>query len=206
MRKKFQDMYLLRVEDGGDGSGSTSSGQQDKGFPDGTPVADMTPEQQVNYWKDKARKHEDRAKSGIRPDDHQKVKDELEALKSSQLSDQDKLLEDAKSAARAEGESAAAERYLRELVTARLQVATGQNEDVLEYIDHKAFLTDSGEVDADKVNQYAERSGNTQADQRRKDADSLGSMDAGKRGTHDGGKPSVETGRERYLARVQKTK
>lgn len=35
----------------------------ERGYPEGTPVADMTAEQQAAYWKSHARKHEDRIKA-----------------------------------------------------------------------------------------------------------------------------------------------
>lgn len=190
--------------DSGEPSDAGGDAGTDKGFPADTPVAQMTAAQQVAYWKDKARKHEERARNSIRPSDHQQVKDELEQLRQSQLSDHERTLEDAKVTARAEGKKEAAAALQRELVLAKLQIATRQDEAALKYLDHTAFLTESGEVDTDKVSEYATQAA-PEKSQRQKDLEALGSMDAGKRGTHDGGKPSVESGRERFRERHNKS-
>lgn len=190
--------------DSGEPGDNDDDAGSDKGFPADTPVAQMTPTQQVAYWKDKARKHEERARNAVRPSEHQQLKDELEQLRQSQLSDQERNLEEAKSAARAEGKQEAAAALQRELVIAKLQIATQQDEAALKYLDHTAFLTESGEVDTDKVSEYATQAAPAKT-QRQKDLEALGSMDAGKRGTHDGGKPSVESGRERFRERHNKS-
>lgn len=208
MRKKLRDLYLLNVTDDGAGGGAPPEGGEstappepqpgdDRGFPAGTPVAEMTVEQKAAYWKHQARKHEDRAKASVRAEDHQALKDELEALRQAQLSDQDKALEQAKAEAKSAGEAAAAQRYQRELVLARLQIATQQDEGALKYLDHTAFLTDSGEVDADRVAEYAELHRAATPE----NPSGSGSRDIGKRGSHGGAKPSTQSGRELYRQR-----
>ncbi|TDD54581.1 hypothetical protein E1286_05160 [Nonomuraea terrae] len=42
---------------------TTQQPANDRGYPDNTPVADMTVDQQAAYWKSHARKHEDRLKA-----------------------------------------------------------------------------------------------------------------------------------------------
>ncbi|MGW4127963.1 hypothetical protein [Amycolatopsis japonica] len=48
-------------------AGSAGDAGSDKGFPENTPVAEMTPEQQVAYWKHQSRKWEGQAKQGPTP-------------------------------------------------------------------------------------------------------------------------------------------
>lgn len=214
-RNTLRDLYLMTIENGEQNGGSTEGeatdggSQQDRGFPAETALADMTTEQQTAYWKDKAQKHE-RLWKEVKSSEgyknagaYKRIKAELDELKQSTLSDAERAVEAARSEGESAGEARAAQRYQRDIVFAKLQIATGQSAEALKYLDHTAFLTDSGEVDADKVTEYAEHIGSKQA---QKDADfaALGAMDAGKRGSHNGGTPSVESGRERYLARVTK--
>ncbi|HIW98915.1 MAG TPA: hypothetical protein H9871_02100 [Candidatus Nesterenkonia stercoripullorum] len=216
MPKSLLDLFLMTLDGGGEGgssnppsdppeNGSQGGEEGDKGFPANTPTSDMDDAQKAAYYKYQARKHETRSKNSVSKDDYQKLKDELDQLKQAGMSDQERSVEDARRTARSEGETAAAKQYQKRLVIAELRLATGQPEDALKYLDHNAFLTDSGEVDTDRVTEYADQTGQARNEQRRQDVERLGSMDAGKRGTHDGGKPSVNTGRERYLARVGKT-
>jgi hypothetical protein len=102
---------------------------------------------EVEKWKTLARKHEDRAKT------NQKAVSELEALRQSQMSDQEKALDEARKSARTE--------TLREigahLVTAEFRAqAAGrltaeQVAELVEDIDMTKYLTESGEVDAERV-------------------------------------------------------
>ena len=102
---------------------------------------------EVEKWKTLARKHEDRAKT------NQKAVSELETLRQSQMSDQEKALEDARTTSRAE--------TLREigahLVTAEFRAqAAGrltaeQVAELVEDIDMTKYLTETGEVDAERV-------------------------------------------------------
>jgi hypothetical protein len=48
---------------GGGGGGGNTPSVNEHGYPDSTPVADMTPEHQAAYWKHHARKHEAIAKA-----------------------------------------------------------------------------------------------------------------------------------------------
>lgn len=46
---------------GGGGGGTGTPAVNENGFPDNTPIAQMTPEHQAAYWKYQSRKHEQRA-------------------------------------------------------------------------------------------------------------------------------------------------
>jgi hypothetical protein len=67
----------------------------DKGFPEKTPLTQMTPDEQIAYWKDKARKHETRASS---QSDYEALKQkatEFDKLTEAQKSDLERLQGDA---------------------------------------------------------------------------------------------------------------
>lgn len=157
---------------GGTGSGQQQSGQQqqsggqqsgqqtgqqgsDKGFPENTPVAEMTAAQQAAYYKDKAQKHEDRNKAllqitgGKHGDDLKAVLDEYGQLKSASQTDAEKAVEDAKKQTRAEvaldSVRAAFDLLLPDDMSAE------QKEEKLGVLNLAAFLTSDGKVDTAKV-------------------------------------------------------
>jgi len=109
----------------------------DRGFPDATPVAEMTAEQQVAYWKHQARRHESTSK---------KNHEELETLRKQGMSDQERAVEEAREAGRNEANAAATVR----VVAAELKAAGVPADDIAD-LDLSKFLTSEGEVDADKV-------------------------------------------------------
>lgn len=141
-------------ENGDKGGGDAGAGGTDKGFPENTPLADMTPEQQVAYWKDKAQKHESRNKSR---GDYDQIKAERDRLKAATQTDADKAVDEAKKAGAAE----ATEKMAGLLVAAEFKAALAGKRKAEEIatlvggLDTKKFLTDSGEVDTDKVTQFA---------------------------------------------------
>ncbi len=127
------------------------------GYPKDTPLAEMTAEQQVAYWKHQARKHEGVVK-GLGNIDELKAKaakaDELEAAK---LSDEEKAV----ATAREEGRQAALAELRPRLVESAFRSVAGQRQLPAEQTDTlwqgvnpQAFLTDTGEVDTDKVTRY----------------------------------------------------
>lgn len=134
----------------------------DKGFPENTPVAEMTVEQQAAYHKHQARKHEDRSKEWSRTFEGKtpaQIKAELDAaaeVKRAQMSDADKALEEARTTARQE----AAKEFGNKLVAAEFRAALahvdGERRDqIIEGLNLSTYLTDSGDVDTDKVKSYA---------------------------------------------------
>jgi hypothetical protein len=87
-RKDGRPIRFIGGGDGtGDGTGTGSTGAGDgtalneHGYPDGKPVAEMTSEQQVAYWKHHARKHEQRANSGPDATELERLKVRDAALK-----------------------------------------------------------------------------------------------------------------------------
>ncbi|MEW1551356.1 hypothetical protein [Streptomyces tsukubensis] len=76
--------WTLHEDDpeGGGGGGGTGVPQlNEHGYPDSTPVADMSAEQQAAYWKHHARKHEARANSAPSADELKRLRDRDAALK-----------------------------------------------------------------------------------------------------------------------------
>lgn len=127
----------------------------DKGFPEGTPVAEMSVEQQAAYWKFQSRRHEDRVKAygDISPEKARESLSLAEQLRQAALSDQERAVEEAKAEARA---AAIAENAPR-LVAAEFRAAAAgkltdaQTQALVEDLDLTKYLTDKGEVDIEKV-------------------------------------------------------
>lgn len=107
------------------------------GYPAGTPVSEMSPEQAAAYWKAQARKHEGRAK-----DNHA----ELEKLRRDQMTEQERALTDAVDSARTE----ARREMVNEIVQARLEAAGVPADDIAD-LDLSKFVNQDLTVDADKV-------------------------------------------------------
>lgn len=94
------DLLGLRFVTDNEGNDPTG----DLGFPAGTPVKDMTPEQQAAYWQDKARKHEDRVKAygGKTPEEIAQLQADLDAARTASQTAEQKAIEEAKQAGRSE--------------------------------------------------------------------------------------------------------
>lgn len=130
-----------------------------KGFPAETPVADMTSDQQVAYWKHYARRNEDNLKAyhGFSPDQLTELQTELGQLRDEKLSADEKTLK----AARAEATQAAADatraEYLPKLQAAEVKsIASGvisgdRLKAFMEFADPSKFVGDSGDIDEVKV-------------------------------------------------------
>lgn len=144
--------------EGGDGAGSSGS-DADKGFPADTPLAEMTAEQREAYWKDKARKHETAAKARA---DYDAIKAERDQLRAAGMSESERAIEQARTEAREAAKAEARNEFAGLLVAARLEAALAGRMPAekiasqVEFLDTAKFLTESGEVDTDKVKQYAD--------------------------------------------------
>lgn len=177
-------------------------------FPPNTPVADMTQAEQTEYWKHQSRKHEARATERGDYDELKKKADRLAEIETQNQTDQEKAVTTARTeadeSARADERRKAAEK----IVDAEMRAAGAlrgvkpeQLAPLLDPLDRTKFLTDTGDVDLDKVTQFvanvgpAEGSGNNGGK-----ATNLGQ---GRRDSS-GGKPSVSTGAERYAERHKK--
>lgn len=158
---------LFDVE--GEGGGGTTppadappAPSQDKGYPEGTPVAEMTPEQQVAYWRTQARKHEDRVKERADYDDLKAKATELEELRAASMSEQEKALAEAVEKARAEGRSEASREVNQAAVTALMEAAlTGRGKTpeqtavLLKHFNPESFV-DKGKPDTKAILELAD--------------------------------------------------
>lgn len=136
---------------------SDKAGQKkttDLGYPEETPLSEMTSEQQIAYWKHKARKHEGRAKDR---GDYDQLKAELDQLKTERMSESEKAVEEA----RKEGRAEAAGEYSTKMVDVALRTAleargieAKEIDSKLSYVDLAKFLDNNRELDSDKVQGY----------------------------------------------------
>lgn len=203
-RARFGD---IRMEadpgsDGGDGVDGDKGEVGAHGFPEKTPIADMSAEQQAAYWKHQSRRHEDAAKARA---DYEAIKAERDQLRSATQTDAEKAVSEARAEERTKAEQETASKYQSRLVAAEVKAALAATHfpadkiaGQVEFLDHSKFLTTDGEVDADKVKQYADglapAGGGTWPD-----------MGGGNRGTT--GKPSgIASGRDLYDERHNKSK
>lgn len=129
------------------------------GFPDKTPVKDMSDAQQAAYWRHQSRKHEDRVKS---MGDYDALKAERDDLKAKHQTADEKALEAAKKEALEAGAASERAKIAPRLVAAEFKSANAGRipadrlSAILDGLDPAKFLTSAGEVDADKVQQYVD--------------------------------------------------
>lgn len=129
----------------------------DRGYPENTPLAEMTVEQREQYWIHKSRKHEQRLKDLGDVDELQKKAGQYDALAKASQTEQERAVEAAKAEARAEARAEALKEHAPRLVGAEFRVqAAGrltaeQVKELIEDLDMTKYLTDSGEVDVDRV-------------------------------------------------------
>lgn len=143
---------------GGDGGGSGSGSGTDsgKGYPENTPLAEMTVEQREAYWKHKARKHEERANQRADYDEIKAKADQFDEFKRSQMSEQEQAVAKAKD----EGKSEARREAALDLVDAKIEAAaagrisTEQLQGAVQFLDRSQFLDDDNKVDTDKVTAF----------------------------------------------------
>jgi hypothetical protein len=135
------------------------TGGEDRGYPQGTPLEQMTTEQQTAYWKYHARQWEGRAKAR---DDYDSLKakaDQLDQLQAANASEQEKAV----AAARQQGYQEAAARAAVVLVDAHVRAGLQQRlqphqvEALAANLNHQHFLANDGmTVDAAKVTAFVD--------------------------------------------------
>lgn len=136
----------------------------DLGFPKDTPVAQMKPEQQAAYWQHQSRKHEERAteyRSAAGGKTAAEVKADLEnaaKLAREKLTDQERAVEEAKDAGRAEARAEAGPKAVKAALSLLLgDMPEAEQNAQIELLDLSKFLTETGEVDTAKVRLIAEK-------------------------------------------------
>lgn len=122
-------------------------------FPTGKPTSAMTADQQAEYWRHKARKHERRADA---TKDYDAVVAERDALKSKHQTAEEKALDEARQQARIEGENIGADRYLGAAVRGEIRgsnpsMTANQVDALMQVIDPRKLLNDKGDIDTSKI-------------------------------------------------------
>ncbi|WP_052373775.1 phasin family protein [Nocardia otitidiscaviarum] len=128
-------------------------------FPTGTPVAEMTPEQQVAYWKHHARKHETAVKAygGKTPQQVADLEAQLATMQAERMSAEEKAIAEAVAQATESTRTAVAQEWQGKYRTARLEALAGQVLDkdqlkvFMDVVDTSKFVGEDGEIDSDKV-------------------------------------------------------
>lgn len=180
----------------------------DKGYPENTPVVEMTDKQQAAYYKAQARKHEDRNKAiGLTAEQVAELRakaDKHDAMERELMSDNEKKVAEASDAAKA----AARAEFLPQIVNARLEAAAAGKgisseglAKALEFVDATKFVAADGSVDTAKVSEFidgiAPATGNNGQQPLRRGPSPSGQ---GNRGSSSTG-VSVASGRELYQQR-----
>lgn len=125
------------------------------GFPEGTPVKDMTAEHQAAYWKHQSRQHEDRSKT--KDTTLAELQRQIDEKKRGDMSDTDKAIADRVAAELAKYRQA----MTADLVSARIEAAVatrGLNvEDVKALIDaaDKNYFVKDGAPDPERITAWA---------------------------------------------------
>jgi len=134
----------------------------DKGFPEGTPLAQMTDAQKAAYWQHYARKHEDTVKAfnGLTPQQVKDLQTQNEAFQAERMTADEKAVAAArKEAADAAAEAAKAE-YLPQIQKLQVQgiaasVIQGDKLNAfMSVVNPAALVDDKGQVDETKVMGY----------------------------------------------------
>jgi hypothetical protein len=107
---------------------------------------------EVEKWKNLARKHEDRAKANAG------ALKELEEFKRQQMSDAERIVDEARASARAEALAEVGGELVKASLTAALagRLTDEQIAVLVEGVNAASFLTDDGKVDADKVTTWVD--------------------------------------------------
>lgn len=131
----------------------------DKGFPDGTPLAEMNDAQKAAYWQHYARKHEDTVKGfkGLTPQQVADLQSENESLKTEKLSADEKALKQARDEAAQAAAEAAKSEYLPQIQALQVksiasQIISGDKLNAFMQVVNPAALVDKdGQVDEAQI-------------------------------------------------------
>lgn len=141
---------------------ATPSPTSEKGFPEGTPLAEMSDSQRAAYWQHYARKHEDTVKAfnGLTPQQVKDLQAKNEELEAKSLSADEKALKQATKEAGEAARKEAAAQYLPQIQALQVKsIASSviQGDKLNAFIalaNPSACLGDDGQVDESKVMGY----------------------------------------------------
>jgi hypothetical protein len=141
----------------------TPSSTSEKGFPEGTPLAEMTPDQQLAYWKHHARRHEDTVKAfkGLTPQQIADIQAENESLKADKMTADEKALKAVRDEAKKQAKAEAEAEYLPQIRAAKVQNIASQivsGDKLSAFMDlagsSPQLLDENGQVSEEKVMGY----------------------------------------------------
>lgn len=164
-----QIIHVAPLFDEGDDPDGQGGGDDAKpeGFPPNTPLDQMTPEQQLAYWKYHARQHENQEKALKKqladlPALKQKA-EQYDQLEQQNKTEHERELDAAREEALQQGEILGASRYLSAAVKAEFRALTGKaKEDVdaaFAHVDVSTFIDDDGELDHVAIENFAKTFG-----------------------------------------------
>lgn len=150
-------------DDGSSGDSADDTGSSsDKGFPENTKPDDMTVDQRAAYYQHQARRHEERNKAllaitgGKYGDDLAAELADLRKIRDANLTDAQRAVEEAKREALAEATKSFGTKLAAAEFRAALAHVDGERRDqIIEGLSLEKYLTESGDVDTDKVKSYA---------------------------------------------------
>jgi hypothetical protein len=184
---------------GGGGGGNTPA-VNEHGYPDATPIAEMSTEHQAAYWKHQSRKHEQRATSAPDAAELQRLKERdaaLKKLEDEQLTDAQRIQaeKDAEAARATAAEATAAEAVRKALV---LEIALDKGLSVAQAERLRGTTKEELEADADELVKLFGGSGQGSNDGA---GNGVQPRSGGPRGNDVGGSKTITTGAERYRQR-----
>ena len=134
---------------------------EDKGFPADTPLAEMSVEQREAYWKDKSRKHENRAKERIDPAEYQRVLEQLQQQQRADETEHEAALREAREAAAAEAVQGFHTQTAASMARMALRAKGVQDDDevkaFIEETNFATFIGEGGTVDEERLWARVER-------------------------------------------------
>lgn len=149
---------------------NNNGGNEDLGFPLHTPTDQMTDAQKAAYWRHESKKHQKDAERWSKLGDFETVKkalDDAEKARQASLSEQEKAVENARKEGETTGFERARDQFAKPALTAILVARTKGSQEkeedararvknAVEALNVTAFLDENGELDAEKVETFAQ--------------------------------------------------
>ncbi|WP_405620216.1 hypothetical protein [Streptomyces sp. NBC_00076] len=182
---------------GGGGGGGGAPTVNEHGYPEATPVADMSSEHQVAYWRYHSKKWETTAKAGPDSSELERLRaaeTELNTRKAAELSETERLQAE-RDAATAEAATAKAERDAAARKALVLEIAAGKGLTPAQAARLQGSTKEELEADADALKALFGTSNDGQG------SGSTQHRSGGNRGGDVGNAASITAGEERYRAR-----
>ena len=135
---------------------SPAPAEGERGFPEKTPIEQMTPEQQAAYWKFHARKHESTAAARA---DYDQLKAELDQFKQQAMTEQEKAVAQARQEGAAEALRVASRNAATSIMESMLLTRGREQGDVdliVSTTNFDPFVAD-GKVDTVRLTEYVNR-------------------------------------------------